>query len=541
MAELYNSVRLFKFIARKERVISLVWVLSLVGFVLVLIPGMYHAIDEYGRNAMLPILSDPTMVALVGPGFGIDEGLYGFGAWFAHMMYLFTSIAVAIMSIFLAVRHTRRDEEHWRYEVLRSLPIGRLSNINATALMVLCVNIAISLLIGLGAFALGDSSMGFGASLLFGLGHGAVGLVFGAIAALFAQLSSTTRGALSYSFLALGLFYMLRAVGDMNLEILSLINPLGLPMRSQFFVHNYVWPQIIMLAAAVIIFAIAYKLNTMRDIDQGFIPIKPGRREAKKSLLSPLGLCLRLTRTSIISWVIIMFVIGASYGAIMGDIGGFIEGNEFYQQLLGLGGMTAAEIEAFGIINFASTITLMMTMINIVPIILVSQRLKGEEKEGRVELVLSCPVSKGRLFLNYVMVAAALSVLLQLALAAGLYASAVSMLEHNPLDFMGLTRGALAYLPAMWVFVGLSSVLLAFGKKFASLVWLYFLFVFLVFFLGVMELFPAAISGLSVFYQTPMLPLEDVSALPLVIMGVVAVTLVMAAAALYKSRDIRNI
>jgi putative exporter of polyketide antibiotics len=62
-------------------------------------------------------------------------------------------------------------------------------------------------------------------------------------------------------------------MGDMipNAEILSLINPLGLINRAEFFWKQYL-PKVILAVLAVILIVIAYKLNSIRDIDQGIIP-----------------------------------------------------------------------------------------------------------------------------------------------------------------------------------------------------------------------------------------------------------------------------
>ena len=537
----YNSWKLFKFTARKERATTPIWIAAIVAFVAVLVPVMYVSIDEVSRADMALILNDPTMIAMIGPAYGVDEGLYTFAAWFSHMMFIFSAVAVAVMSIFLVVRHTRADEEGWRYEVLRSLPIGSLTNIHATAMFTLCVNVIIAVFTGLLMWALGDESMTFGGSMLFGVGLGTVGLVFGGIAALFSQLSSTTRGALGYSFMALGVFYMMRAAGDNGAEVLSLISPLGLAQRSQFFVGNHILPQIVMLIVADVLFLAAYKLNTMRDIDQGFIPIRPGRYEAKKSLLSPFGLAMRLSRGTIVVWAIVAFVFAASYATILGDIEDFIMGNEMYQQLLGLGGLDLAELGGMLVLNFATMITFIMTIMLTAPVIMIAQRLKSEEKEGRVEFVLSCAVDKKRLLVNYLLIASVAAVILQVAFALGMYSTAAAMLDPVPFTLGDMMAAALVYLPAIWVVIGLSGLMLALGKKYAGIIWVYFIAMFFIFFLGNFGILSEFLSYLSVFYYIPPVPIEDFAVLPAVVLTVVAVAAGVGSVVLYGRRDISNI
>ena len=79
---------------------------------------------------------------------------------------------------------------------------------------------------------------------------------------------------------------------------------------------------------------ISFYLNGIRDLGVGFIPAKPGRNKASRFLLSPLGLILRLQRTGIIAWSIGMFILGASYGSVLGDLEAFFEGNEMLQEFL---------------------------------------------------------------------------------------------------------------------------------------------------------------------------------------------------------------
>lgn len=76
--------------------------------------------------------------------------------------------------------------------------------------------------------------------------------VFAAATVLIAQLTETARGALGFSFAFLALSYLLRAVGDVGTELLSLVSPpLGLVLRAQIYVNNYWWPISILLGVSI--------------------------------------------------------------------------------------------------------------------------------------------------------------------------------------------------------------------------------------------------------------------------------------------------
>ena len=84
---------------------------------------------------------------------------YHIGAIMAHQMLLFTAVTVAIMNIFLTIRHTRSDEEQGRIEVIRSLPVGRLSSAAATMLVLFLTNLSLGVLTALGLGILGLEGM----------------------------------------------------------------------------------------------------------------------------------------------------------------------------------------------------------------------------------------------------------------------------------------------------------------------------------------------------------------------------------------------
>src|SRR5699024_2905151 len=135
-------------------------------------------------------MANPAMTAMLGHG-NIEN--YTIGAMMAHQMLLFTALAVGLMSILLVSRHTRGDEEDGRMELIRSLPTGRLSYLNASLIVSLGTSIVLALINGLGLYALGVESMDLEGSMLYGLALGATGMFFAGVTAVFAQLSESSR------------------------------------------------------------------------------------------------------------------------------------------------------------------------------------------------------------------------------------------------------------------------------------------------------------------------------------------------------------
>ena len=394
-----NTGTLIKFIFRRERFTSTVWITILVLFSMAIAPAMAEMFpDTASRSQFAAAFNNPVMVAMMGPIYGADN--YTSGAMYGGLMLVWYAIAVAVMNIFFVARHTRADEQAGRVEVVRSLPTGRLANLNATMISAVILNVILGLLTGLGLAVLGVETMDFAGSMVYGAATAAIGIVFASITAVFSQLSSNASGATGMSFASIGLFYMIRAAGDMQgIEIVSCISPLGLVLRSQAYVENNIWPSLVLLLIAFGLSMIAYWLNSIRDMGQGFIAAKPGRAAASPLLHSSFGLAWRLLRTPLIIWGIVMFTLGASYASVVGEIDSFIGDSPEYMTILGvpvdqLPNLSQADQTKMIVESFGIFVTLMMTLVAIVPLLNVVLKIRAEERDGRTENVVSRAVPR---------------------------------------------------------------------------------------------------------------------------------------------------
>jgi len=526
-----NTGKFVRFILRRERIVSSLWVGLVTLFSVALAPGLANMFDAPARAAYVLAVDNPAMVAMMGPVYG--AGNFTAGAMYSNTMLLWVIIAVAVMNIFLVIRHTRGDEEKGRAEVVRSLPTGRLSTLSATMITATVVNVALALLTGVGIGVMGIESMGFAGSMLYGAALGVSGLFFAAAAALFSQLSSSSRGGAGLSFLALGVVYMMRAAGDINSEALSLMSPMGLVQRAQIYVENHWWPVFIVLLEAAVVAAIAFALNAIRDMDQGFIHAKPGKREASRLLRSPFGLSWRLSRSTLIVWAVSIFVLGASYGSILGDIDTFVANSDFYAQIIGANpDFTTARM-------FVSMVTSIMAMIALVPVLTVALKPRGEEKEGRAEHVLSRPVTRVKYLSGYTVLAFVASILVQCATALGIYDAAAAVLpDPGDLTLGYLLKANLVYLPAMWVMIGVTVLLIGLLPKAANVIWGFFGFSFFATFLArVPGLLPDWIGKLTPLGWVPQLPVDSVNYGTLTVLTVIAAALTTAGCVFYRRRD----
>ena len=149
-----NTGKYIRFIWRRERFGIFIWWAALL---LITLSQALAFVDLYPseseRQAIAKSMENPAIIAMMGKPYGINN--YTLGALMSHQTLLFTAVAVAIMSILFMNRNTKADEESGRIEVIRSLPMGRLSNTSASIIVLIAVNTAIALTLGLGLYALG--------------------------------------------------------------------------------------------------------------------------------------------------------------------------------------------------------------------------------------------------------------------------------------------------------------------------------------------------------------------------------------------------
>ncbi|GAA0328108.1 ABC transporter permease [Bacillus carboniphilus] len=520
---------LSRFIIRMDRIRILLWIVGLTFFTLI-VPIAFQ--DLYGsqqeRDVMAKTMANPAMTAMVGPG---DLENYTMGAMTAHQMLLMTAAVVGLMSILLVSRHTRGDEEDGRLEMIRSLPTGRLSYLNASLISITGTCVILALVNALGLFALGIESMDLEGSFLYGIALGATGLFFAGVTAVFAQLSESSRGTVGYSIAVLLVAYLLRAITDVSNESLSWLSPLGWVTKAEVYSTNNWLPIVLMVAVSLLLFAIANYLNAIRDLERGFLPSKPGRKTASRLLQSPAGLVLRLQRTGIIAWAIGMYVLGASYGSVLGDLESFFSNNEMMQQLLQpVEGISLTE-------QFIPMLMIVISILATIPPVISMNRLRGEEKKDRIVHLLGRTVSRTKLLSTYLFISVINGFVMISLAAIGLWSTGHVAIEEG-LTFGMIYGAAISYFPALLVMIGLAVFLIGILPKLTSLVWLYVLYSFIVLYLGGLFQFSDWIGNMSPFGHVPQAPVEEFSLLPLILLSLVAVVLTLLGITGFKKRDI---
>lgn len=524
---------LMKLVIKKDRIAILFWTIGIVFFnmyVTIAMPKLFST--QADILAITTMLENPAMQSMLGPLYGGPD--YTYGALHAAEMLLFSGLAIAVMNILMITQHTRRDEEDGLHELIQSLPVNKLKPLLATLITYSIVNLLVGVLTGLAMSSAQVKSMDLAGCMIYGLSLSSVGISFMATTALIAQLSRSSRGTMGLSFFVLGSQYIIRGIGDVGAETLSLLTPLGLMMRTKAFVDNQVWPILLILIISGVQIFVAIKLCNTRDLDAGFLPERKGRTVAPRYMLNPFGFIVRLQKNSLIVWGIFVLILGASYGSVLGDIDTFLEGNEMYAQLISSVGSGKSLTD-----QFLSLIQAVVALFGTIPVIHVILRLRKEEKNGRLEHIITRGVSRNQLHFSYIILALISSVLMAFLGSFGLYSAGAATAE-GLLDMGTMMAAGFAYLPAMWFMVGVAGILIGFMPRWTSAVWFYLTFAFISIYFGGLLNFPEWMSKMSPFGHIPQLPVDQFSWTTMMIISFIALLLNGLGVVLFGRRSTEN-
>lgn len=527
-----GTPRMTSLLFRQQRWQILIW---LVGFGVIIIamlaayPDVYP--DEAARQGFAITVENPAMQVLIGTGYNLEDFLSVTATLFAQETLIFTLIVVGVMNIVLVSRMTRGNEEDGRTEYIRSLPVGRLTPLTSSIIVIFIVNLLLAFIIGTGLWMLNIDGTDVQSSYLYGAILGALGLVYAAITALIAQLSETERGTTMLSLGVLAVTFMIRALGDVNNDTLSLVSPLGWASRTGIFIDNHWWPIYTCLIVAIIIVAGAFYLQHSRDMDAGFLPSKPGRERASSFLKTPFGFTVHQQRISIIVWMLFLALFSGMFSTVLTELETYFADNPFLEKILKDG----PDVQH----QFITLWLGLLSLVSAIPATMVIMALKKEEKQDLIEHFLSKPISRTKIMSNYLFLAILTSVVIQAVIALAFWGTGTVVLDEA-LAASDIFSTAFVYLASIWVIIGLSTFLVGLIPNATVIAWLYLLYGFLIMFFDELLGFPDWLSNLSVFEYIPALPSEDFGTIPVILLLGISLIMIFAGLISYNKRDIQG-
>ena len=186
-----GTLRLLRLALRRDRVRLSVWI-AVLTLMMVYAPNAIKLAypEEAQRWARVNLLKTPAGMMLGGPMFGGNET--DLGAMMANELMLTLIVATSILSILTVIRHTRAEEESGAAELVLSSVVGRYARTYAALILVGGVNAILAVTMTLAMAATGFDIVDTAAMCL---GVTGVAMVFGAVAAVTAQLWRQARTA----------------------------------------------------------------------------------------------------------------------------------------------------------------------------------------------------------------------------------------------------------------------------------------------------------------------------------------------------------
>ncbi|MEP6482058.1 MAG: polyketide antibiotic transporter [Rhodoglobus sp.] len=455
-------LRLILLRLRRDRVILPIWIVStgLLALAGASGVGSEFATDTDRASVLKLAIATPTLLAIRGVPNGSTLGSY-----VNFQVFCYLAIMAALMSTFMVTRHSRADEERGRMEMLAATPVGRITPLLATFVVGVLANAVLGVVVALGFSAGGLPGPG---AWVGGLASAAVGLAFVGLAAVVSQLAPTGRSANSISAALVGVAFLLRAVGDVlgtpDLATLTVVSawpswlsPIGWGQQVFAFTRNDLSPLWLAGGLAALSCGVALVMQARRDIGSSVLRERSGRAVGSAALRSNLALAWRLQWPSVVGWAIGGAALGSLGGLLAQRIAdtldvsgslhdilaGFVPGGKgsivdlLVVAILGIGGVLAAAAGAQAIM-----------------------RARGEEADGRAELVLAAPLGRVRWLLDYVIVAVASAVIV--SLATGLVASLSFLSADGGSDrFWSSLAAGLVQVPAAIAFIAATTLVFA--------------------------------------------------------------------------------
>lgn len=527
---LAGTAALVRFLLRRDRVKLSAWVGGLalmMVYVCAVIPAVYPS--EQDLDGAVAEWEDPAGRMLVGPGHGSADPSYA--AVTANGLGLWPLILVALMSIFLVVRHTRAEEQSGRTELVQAAAVGRRVPLTATLIVAVVANGLVALLTAL--VVMGVGGYGAGGSLLLGASFGAVGLAFAGIATVAVQFSSTSRAASGAAGVVLGAAFVVRAAGDMARQgghALSWFSPLAWGQQTAPFVKDRWWPLLFLVAVAGVTVAVAFALSARRDLGAGFLGVRPGRARAPRWLGTPIGLAFRLQRANAIGWTAALTLFGLINGVFADSIDDSSDPPEAFNDLFGEGNLVA------GYLAFSATLTAYLMAVFAITAI---QGLRTDETGGRGEPVLATPVGRSAWLGANLLVTMATLVAMALIIGAatGVGAAIVTGDGGHVLD---LVAAQLSQLPA--VAVVCAAAVACFGAVPGTTTATWGIVGFGIFagtFGQVLDP-PQLVLDLSPFEHPAQIPLDRFAAMPAMLLSIIATAGIGVGLVSFRHRDIQG-
>jgi ABC-2 type transport system permease protein len=436
--------------------------------------------------------SEILKVALATPAILVFRGLArgpGLGAFTFFEIFTFLALLAGWMSTFMAVRHSRAEEESGRAEMTAATPAGRMLPLLATVLHGVVANILAAIVVAL-CFMAGNLDPA--GSVLAGAATGAVGIAFLGVGLLAGEFMSTSRGANAVSASLVLVAYLLRGFGDaagtpgadgmtMSAGWPSWLSPIGWGQQTFAYTGDRWWPLLLPLALGTVCTAATALIMDRRDVGAALLAGRTGRPDARPALNGSFALSARLQMGSIIGWCIGGLATGLLTGALGSAIDAITSANQdttaALRKMLNAQGTSTSQLLVSVFFLLAGVLAAACALQAVI-------RARQEEAAGTGPWLVSQPLGRMRWFADYLGLGALTIVAVLFLTAVGAWASLtasgdtsaavgdvwLTALDQVPAALIFLAVPALVFvvwpratIPAGWTILGVAVLLGVFG------------------------------------------------------------------------------
>ncbi|MET0837504.1 MAG: ABC transporter permease [Marmoricola sp.] len=517
--------RLVRYAARRDRVLVAVWTVVLVAVCYAsaaATESLYPTLADR-VSAATSINASPSVVALYGPILDVRSE----GELAMTKLTVLYAVFVALLLLVVVRRHTRTEEESGQAELLGGTAVGRDAPLAAAVLLGTAISVGVGLLAALADVAGGLPLPG---SLLFGASWAGVGLVATGVTAVACQLSASARTCASIAGAALGVLFVLRAVGDTSLSWLSWLSPFGWSTQLRAWSDPRWWVLLMYVVAAVALVAAAQALRGARDLGSGMLAARPGPATGSPRLSDAVALSLRLHTPMLLAWTVATAALGIVLGSIAPNVGDLLDSPSAREMIERIGGVGALEDTLI-----AAELSIAAVIISCFGIAVVGHG-SADEHDGRTEQVLATATSRTQAFVATLLVSLLGATWLLLVTGVGValgYGGASGSLVVDE-----LVPAALAQAPAVWLVTALTVAAYAVRSRGAVLGWGFLVLFLTVGQLGELLRLPQWVIDLSPYVHVPRMPVESFTAGTSVVMTLIAALLLAASWLRFRTRDI---
>lgn len=504
--------------------------------------GMFAWVSAYGYAEAYPKVADrlslakslgsnPGIRAIFGPAHHL-ETVTGFTAWRSSTSFILIG---AIWGLLTATKVMRGDEDSGVAELLYAGAVNRLTAIGdlLLGLAVVITVVFVTVACWLVPIALYYDYFSWTAALWFSVVSIACATMFVGVGAITSQLAATRRAAAAMAGAAFGVTFLLRAIGEsvdgarwvLRLSPASWVDQLR-PLTGT--AYGALLP---IITFTVVCVGGAIWLAQHRDVGGSILP-SADIAEAKTGLLgSPLGLALRLSRSTTIGWGAGVALFAAVFGVVSSAVTDGLNDNksvnDIFQRL-------GADVSTRGYIGV--TFIMLATVTGLVAANAVSAA-RAEEAEGRLEQIAAAPILTSHWLFGRVLIACGSVVVVSVLAGAGGWLGVEASGGHIP--FVDMLNAGLNLIAPGVLVLGIGTLIHGIAPRYAAtaayalVVWS-----FLAEIVGSIVKFPSLVLDTSIIHHLAAAPAVDPRWGAAALMALVGLLAAAVGAAALQRRDL---